>query len=73
MQILAVIGVGALMLAGTIVSALIGGLAGVAFSVTRELGLLQLLLSYQIGGLVAVMAFIATLHSAPSRQEERAD
>lgn len=51
-------GVGAAMLAGTVVSAVLGGVAGLAFAVTRDQGLVQTVLSYQIGGLVAAMAFL---------------
>jgi len=47
------------MLAGIVVSAVIGGLAGLAFSLSHESGLLETLLGYQIGGLLAVMAFVA--------------
>ena len=47
------------MLAGIVVSAVLGGLAGLAFSLSHESGLLETLLAYQIGGLLAVMAFMA--------------
>jgi hypothetical protein len=50
---------GAKMLAGIVVSAVMGGLAGLAFSLSHESGLLETLLAYQIGGLLAVMAFMA--------------
>ena len=36
-----------------------GGLAGMAFSLSHDRGLLETLLAYQIGGLLAVMAFLA--------------
>lgn len=47
------------MLAGIVVSAVTGGLAGMAFSLSHDRGLLETLLAYQIGGLLAVMAFLA--------------
>lgn len=47
------------MLAGTVISAVTGGMAGLAFALTRDHGLAQTVLSYQAGGLMAVMAFLA--------------
>ena len=50
---------GAKMLAGLVVSAVMGGLAGMGFALAIGRGVLETLLAYQIGGLLAVMAFIA--------------
>ncbi len=47
------------MLAGLVVSAVMGGLAGMGFALSHERGLLETVLAYQIGGLLAVMAFLA--------------
>lgn len=47
------------MLAGTVVSAISGGVAGLAYSLTRDQGLVQTVLFYQAGGVMAVMAFLA--------------
>lgn len=47
------------MLAGTVVSAIFGGMVGLACAALQSHGVLQCLLSYQIGGIVAVLAFVA--------------
>ena len=47
------------MLAGIVVSAVMGGLAGLAFSLSHQSGLIETLWDFQIGGLLAVMAFMA--------------
>lgn len=47
------------MLAGTVVSAVSGGVAGLAYSLTSDHGLVQTVLFYQAGGVMAVMAFLA--------------
>lgn len=47
------------MLAGTVVSAIFGGMVGLACAALQGHGVLQCLLSYQIGGIVAVLAFVA--------------
>lgn len=57
------------MLAGTVVSALIGGLAGLAFSITQEHSLLQTLFAYQIGGLVALTTFVAAAQPFALRRD----
>lgn len=49
------------MLAGTVVSAVMGGLAGLAVAMTRDHTLLQTLMSYQLGGGLAVLAFLAVV------------
>ena len=56
------------MLAGIVVSAVMGGLAGLAFSLSHGSGVLETLLSYQIGGLLAVMAFLALSRTASLRR-----
>jgi hypothetical protein len=56
------------MLAGIVVSAVMGGLAGLAFSLSHGSGVLETLLSYQIGGLLAVMAFLALCRTASLRR-----
>lgn len=48
------------MLAGSVVAAIMGGLAGLAYAMSQEHGVLQTVLSYQIGGMLAVLAFVAT-------------
>ena len=50
------------MLAGTVLSAVTGGMAGLVFALTRDHGLAQMVLSYQAGGLLTVMAFLAMAH-----------
>lgn len=47
------------MLAGTVLSAIAGGVAGLAYALTRDHGLAQTVLSYQAGGMMAVMVFLA--------------
>jgi hypothetical protein len=59
---------GAKMLAGIVVSAVMGGLAGLAFSLSHESGVLETLLAYQIGGLLAVMAFLTLSRTASLRR-----
>lgn len=56
------------MLAGIVVSAVMGGLAGLAFSLSHESGVLETLLAYQIGGLLAVMAFLTLSRTASLRR-----
>ena len=56
------------MLAGIVVSAVMGGLAGLAFSLSHGSGVLETLLAYQIGGLLAVMAFLALCRTASQRR-----
>ena len=57
------------MLIGVLISAVTGGLAGMALSVAQGHGLVRLLVSYPLGGILAVIAFIlrTTLH-AKARQ-----
>lgn len=57
------------MLAGIVVSAVMGGFAGLAFAVSHEQGLIQSLLAYQFGGLIAILAFFAL--ARPARQGRR--
>lgn len=47
------------MLAGTVVSAIFGGMAGLSYGVLNDHGLLESLLAYQLGGLVAVLTFFS--------------
>lgn len=55
------------MLAGVLVSAVIGGIAGVGVSLLQNPGGVQMLLSYQLGGMTAVLAFLALVRvSSPS-------
>ena len=62
------------MLAGTVVSAVMGGMIGAAFSITSDHGLVQTLFSYQIGGMAAVMAFLALAQpSLTGRDQLRQD
>lgn len=56
------------MLAGTVVSAIIGGMAGLTYAVSHGHGLVEILLSYQIGGGTAVLAFVALSVSDIVRQ-----
>lgn len=59
---------GAVMLAGIVVSAVMGGFAGLAFAVSHEQGLMQSLLAYQLGGLLAIMAFVALARPVSQRR-----
>jgi hypothetical protein len=56
------------MLAGIVVSAVMGGLAGMGFALSHGSGVLETLLAYQIGGLLAVMAFLALCRTASLRR-----
>lgn len=58
------------MVAGTIVAALIGGAAGVVFSSAHNLGLLHSMFSYQLGGFLAVAAFLALMQSSSLVQND---
>ena len=46
------------MLIGLVFSAIMGGLAGTAWSVARDCDLVQVLASYPLGGFMAVLAFV---------------
>lgn len=59
---------GAVMLAGIVVSAVMGGFAGLAFAVSHEQGLLQSLLAYQLGGLLAIMGFLTLARPVSQRR-----
>ena len=56
------------MLAGIVVSAVMGGLASMGFALSHGSGVLETLLAYQIGGLLAVMAFLALSRTASLRR-----
>jgi hypothetical protein len=56
------------MLAGTVVSAILGGMAGLAYGVLHDHGLVQTLLTYQMGGLMAVLAYIGMAQPAMSHR-----
>lgn len=57
------------MLAGMVVSAILGGMAGAVYGLMNDHGLIQTILTYQIGGLIAVMGYVAFAHpSAPQRR-----
>lgn len=58
------------MLAGVLVSAVIGGIAGLCFSLPQGPGVVHMLLSYQMGGMIAVLSFLA-LARVPSPAEFR--
>lgn len=47
------------MLAGVLVAAIIGGIAGLAVSLLQDLGGVQMLLAYQLGGMTAVLVFLS--------------
>lgn len=47
------------MLAGTVVSAVMGGAAGLIVALLHQHGLLQTFFAYQLGGGLATMAFLA--------------
>lgn len=49
------------MLAGTVVSAVLGGLAGLCLAMVQDHGVVQSLLAYQLGGMIAVLAFLASV------------
>jgi uncharacterized protein YcfJ len=57
------------MLAGTVVSAVLGGMVGLAYAVSQGHGVLLSLLSYQIGGIAAVLTFVARSGLALSCQD----
>ena len=50
---------GVTMLAGVLVAAIIGGIAGLAVSLLQDLGGVQMLLAYQLGGMTAVLVFLS--------------
>jgi hypothetical protein len=58
----------AAMLAGTVLSAVTGGMAGLVFALTRDHGLAQTVLSYQAGSFLSVMAFLAMAHRLALRR-----
>ncbi len=47
------------MLAGLVVSAVTGGLAGLAFALGNDHGVVGALLAYQIGGMMSAISFVA--------------
>lgn len=51
------------MLAGLVVSAVTGGVAGFAFALGNDQGVIGALLAYQIGGFVSVLGFLAMCQS----------
>jgi len=55
-------------LAGLVVSAVTGGLAGLAFALGNDQGVLGALLAYQIGGMMSVLGFIAMAQPAQARR-----
>ncbi|MCF8511221.1 MAG: hypothetical protein K9G43_07230 [Rhodobacteraceae bacterium] len=57
------------MLAGTVLSAVMGGMAGLAFAMTRDHGIVQSVLAYQVGGLSAVLAFVTIAWPQAARSE----
>ncbi len=59
---------GAALLAGTVISAVMGGLAGLAFALLHDHGVVQTILSYQFGGLLAVLAFVTSVVHPLARQ-----
>jgi integral membrane sensor domain MASE1 len=50
---------GVTMLAGVLVSAVIGGIAGFWLSLLHGPEVVQMMLSYQMGGIIGVLAFLA--------------
>lgn len=46
------------MLAGVVVSAIVGGMAGAMLAISADHGFLQTLLSYQLGGMIATLGFV---------------
>ncbi len=48
------------MLAGIVVSSVLGGFAGLACAMTQGQGLIQTFLAYQIGGMLAMTAFVTS-------------
>lgn len=57
------------MLAGMVVSAVMGGLVGVFYAMAQDQGLVQALISYQIGGTIAVLSYLASVQSVSSRRD----
>lgn len=55
------------MLAGTIISAILGGLAGLTYGLSNDHSLMQTLIDYQVGGLIAVLAFVSM--ALPARRQ----
>lgn len=51
-----------------ILSAVMGGMAGLAYALTQGHGIGQAILSYQLGGLLALMAFSVMVLRLPARQ-----
>ena len=47
------------MIAGVLVSAVIGGLAGLGVALSQNFSGVQMLLFYQLGGMTAILAFLA--------------
>ena len=48
------------MLAGMVASAVTGGLVGLGYALTQDHGVVQTILSYQLGGFIALLTFLAS-------------
>lgn len=48
------------MLAGTVMSAVVGGLTGLGLALTQDQGVFNLFFAYQAGGMLAVLAFCSS-------------
>lgn len=56
------------MLAGTVVSSIVGGLTGAMFGIGQDIGLVQTLFAYQIGGMIAVLGFVTLAQPVSDRR-----
>lgn len=56
------------MLSGIVVSVVMGAIAGFCFALVQGEGAVQILLSYQLGGMLAALAFPAMAHASLRRE-----
>ena len=51
------------MLTGIVLSSVLGGFAGLACAMAQDQGLIQTILAYQIGGMLAMTAFVTSVRA----------
>lgn len=56
------------MRAGIVVSVVMGAIAGFCFALVQGEGAVQIQLSYQLGGMLAALAFLAVAHASLWRE-----
>ena len=56
------------MLAGAVVTSVLGGILGLAYGISQDHGMVQTLVAYQIGGLATLTAFMSLVLQRRSPQ-----